>query len=129
MAETNARIYCCSHPDSLKQCRSDSAELVKQLQRHCTSLIILCAWSAHFLPLLCLPPMEDITATLPVVDDNINSMLQYAIQDQIDPKAPQCTAEDWLNQSVYQLMKFSMRCWKARNAAVYGITRNRSNMI
>jgi len=119
-AETNAHIYCCSHTDSMTQRKSDWTELVKQLKRNRTSLIILRAWSAHLLPLLSLPPMEDITTTLPVFDDDINYMLQYAIQDQSEigwdklllglgssvwkslqsgidsynPKTPQRTAED-----------------------------------
>ena len=154
-AETNAHIYCCSNQESVKQRKADWAELLKQLRRLRTSHIIIRAWSTHLLPLLCIPPLEDISSTIPVIDVDINYMLQYAIQDQNDigwdklllslssslwkslqsgidsynPKAWQRTAEDWLNQSLYHLIKFSMRCWKARNAAVHGTTRKEQHDI
>jgi len=153
--ETNAHIYCCTNEVALKQRRDDWNELIKQLHRNRTSLIILRAWKDHLLPLLGLPPSSDITSTLPVIDDDITYMLQYAIKEQneigwdklllglsssvwkslqsgIDshnPKAPQRTAADWLNTATYHMLKFSLRCWKARNTSVHGATRKEQQQI
>jgi hypothetical protein len=99
--------------------------------------------------------VSDITSSMPVIDDDISFMLRCAIHDQTEigwdklvlgfssslwkslqsgidsynPKAPQRTAIDWLNVSVYHLQKFSLRCWKARNAAVHGTTKQEQQRI
>jgi len=132
--ETHDHIYCCPGAEAVKQRRDDWKELIKQLGKNRTSLIILRAWQEHLLPVIGLPPSTDITATRPVIDDDISYMLHYAIQDQTEigwsklllglgskvrislqssidsqnPRAPQRRADDWLNSTIYSLLKFSL---------------------
>jgi hypothetical protein len=153
--ETNSHIYCCPDASAVQQRKALWTELLKQLTRNRTSLIILKTWSTYLLPLLGLPAVSDITSSMPVIDDDISFMLRCAIHDQTEigwdklmlgfssslwkslqsgidsynPKAPQRTAIDWLNVSVYHLQKFSLRCWKARNAAVHGTTKQEQQRI
>lgn len=54
------------------------------------------------------------------------------IQDVIDtghPKPPRRSSTAWMNAAMHQLLKFSLRCWKQRNACVHGSTRLEQKQI
>mmetsp|Transcript_2298 Transcript_2298/g.3492 ORF Transcript_2298/g.3492 Transcript_2298/m.3492 type:complete len:223 (-) Transcript_2298:1449-2117(-) len=62
----------------------------------------------------------------------MGTVLWKTIQDHIDahnPKAPKRSATDWMNSAVHQMLKFSLRCWKARNRMVHGATKTEQRTI
>lgn len=93
--------------------------------------------------------------TITIAYDTINDVLQQAIQEQSDigwekllsgmgtvtwktlpdmidagnPAPPKRSASDWINSATHQLLKFSLRCWKARNQAIHGPTRQEQQQI
>ena len=147
--ESQEHIYSCANEDARKMRSEHWQELLKQLHKNRTSFLILRAWKTHLLPLLGLPLSADVTANLPIIGDEIGVMLEAAIasqaeigwgklllglgstvwrslQEHIDaqnPKPPERSADDWFNSAIHTMIKFSMRCWKSRNAAVHGATK------
>ena len=154
-AETNSHIYCCVNQDALTQRKSDWRETWQQLHKSKTATIIEQTWRRFLQPIVAIPLGESIVDTFPVVHGPVEELLQRAIdeqstigwdkllagigttlwmrlQDFIDaenPNPPQRTASDWMNSASRQLLKFSLRCWKARNQAIHGATRSEQQQV
>ena len=148
-AETNRHVYCCPNADALRQRKADWVDLWKQMHKCRTATIIEQTWRQFLSPILGIPQNESIVNTLSVHHDEVSSLLQQAIQEQsvigweklllgmgtrlwmvlqdtidaANPKPPKRSACDWINSATHQFLKFSLRCWKARNNMVYGHTR------
>lgn len=145
-AETNAHVYSCLNPDALKSRLKDCGELHQQLVKLNTATIIQRTWAVHLRPLLALPSTDLLETIILGTTGEVRFFLQAAIAEQerigwdklllgmgtslwqtiqylIDkdnPKPPRRSAADWMNRAIYQLAKFSLRCWKSRNQAVHG---------
>jgi len=153
--ETAAHIYQCCNKEAIKQRQADWRELQKQLTKSRTSSIILRTWNEHLVPLLALPTSEGNHLSALIIEDDITHMLNYAVQQQAmigweklllgfgattwktlqehidarNPNPPSRSAEDWMNTAVYHLLKFFLRCWKSRNIAIYGDTKQEQKRI
>jgi len=127
----------------------------KQLRKIRTATIIEQTWRHHLRTLLAIPLGDNLVDSLPVVHGEISTLLQHAIQEQTsigwdklllgmgtvlwktiqdhidvhNPKAPKRSATDWMNSAVHQMLKFSLRCWKARNGMVHGATKTEQRTI
>ena len=147
--ETNAHVYCCSNLDAIKQRKSDWLALWKILHRNKTATIIEQTWRQFLQPIIALPRGDSIVDTIPITHGEVSAILQKAIQEQTtigwnkllvglwsvnwkllqdlidcnNPNKPKRAASNWMNTAMHQFLKFSMRCWKTRNQAVHGITR------
>jgi len=148
-AETNAHVYCCQNSEALKQRTKNWGEFQAQLTKMKTAVLIQQVWAIHLRPLLQLPPSTAILEHILIhTHGDVSFFLRAAIAEQneigwdklllgmgttfwqslqqhIDAnndKPPDRDAADWMNQAVHQLLKFSLRCWKARNVAIHGIT-------
>jgi hypothetical protein len=146
--ETNAHVYCCTATDAVKQRKADWLELWKQLRRSNTAAIIEATWRHYLSPIVDIPLGNSIVDSFPIVHGELSDLLQQAIQEQEiigwekllvgmgtvvwksiqdlfdhdNPKPPKRSASAWMNSAIHQLLKFSMRCWKARNQTVHGAT-------
>mmetsp|Transcript_1672 Transcript_1672/g.2560 ORF Transcript_1672/g.2560 Transcript_1672/m.2560 type:complete len:352 (+) Transcript_1672:862-1917(+) len=153
--ETHSHIFCCPNDDALKQRKTDWLALWKNLHKARTSTVIEQAWRYHMQPLLGISLGESIVDGLIPAHGEVATLLERAIQDQSEigwdkllvgmgstiwkslqdfidsnnPKRPQRSATDWMNTAVYQLLKFSIRCWKDRNRKVHGETRQEQKAI
>lgn len=140
--ETNAHIYCCMNDEALKQRKLDWFELWKELHKCTTANIIEQTWRYYLQPLLGIPLGNSVIEGLTIAHGEVTALLQQAIQEQTgivllglgkatwkaiqdtidsaNPNAPKRNATDWMNSAVYHLIKFSLRCWKCRNAMIHG---------
>ena len=62
----------------------------------------------------------------------LGSISWKTLQETIDlsnPKAPKRNATDWMNSATHSLIKFSLQCWKARNSAIHGATKQEQHRI
>ena len=147
--ETNSHVYCCPHPDAIKQRKADWVEVWKQLHKQRTASIIEQTWRHFLQPLIGIPSGTSVVEHLPTTHGDVAAILQLAVQEQssigwdkllvgmgsaawktlqeiidaANPRPPKRSAADWMNASVRQLIKFSIRCWKFRNITIHGSTR------
>lgn len=62
----------------------------------------------------------------------MGSISWKTVQNLIDsgnPRAPQRSVSTWMNNSMHQLLKFSLRCWKHHNLMIHGSTRHEQQRI
>mmetsp|Transcript_21231 Transcript_21231/g.30368 ORF Transcript_21231/g.30368 Transcript_21231/m.30368 type:complete len:442 (-) Transcript_21231:62-1387(-) len=147
--ETNAHVYCCTNTDAVTQRKKDWMDLWKHLHRNRTAKVIEQTWRTHLQPLLGIPLGNSVIDGLQLVHGDLEALVQLAIDEQTqigwdklllgfgtitwktiqefidehNPKKPQRTGAVWLNTAIHQMLKFSLRCWKQRNATVHGATR------
>jgi hypothetical protein len=122
---------------------------------HHTANIIEQTWRYYLQPLLGIPLGQSVIEGLTIAHGNVATLLQTAIQEQTaigwdklllglgsstwkaiqdaidsaNPNAPKRNATDWMNSAVYQLIKFSLRCWKCRNTMIHGASRQEQRQI
>ena len=154
-AETNSHVFCCQNQEAVKQRKEDWLLLWKELYRVRTATIIERTWKQKLSSLLAISSGENIVDSLPEAHGEVESLLHRAVQEQheigwdklllgiisntwkslqdlIDsnnPHRPKRSASDWMNNVSYQFLKFGLRCWKQRNLAIYGATRNEQQKI
>jgi len=154
-AETNSHVFCCQNPEAVKQRKEDWLLLWKELYRARTATIIERTWKQKLSSLLAISSGENIVDSLPEAHGEVGSLLHRAVQEQneigweklllgissttwkslqdlIDsnnPHRPKRSASDWMNSVSHQFLKFSLRCWKQRNIAIHGATRNEQRKI
>jgi len=147
--ETNSHVYCCMNDTALKQRKADWVDMWKQLSKCKTASIIEQTWRYHLQPILGIALGSSIIEGLPIAYGDVAVLLDLAIREQTaigwdklllglgsiswrtlqetidlsNPKAPKRNATDWMNSAIRSLLKFSLRCWKARNVAVHGATK------
>lgn len=147
--ETNAHVYCCTNTDAVTQRKKDWMDLWKHLHRNRTAKVIEQTWHTHLQPLLGIPLGNSVIDGLQLVHGDLEALVQLAIDEQTqigwdkllfgfgtitwktiqefmdehNPKKPQRTGAVWTNTAIHQMLKFSLRCWKQRNATVHGATR------
>ena len=153
--ETNGHVFFCPQLDVVKQRKEDWKECWKNLHKMHTAVIIERTWRYHLQQLLQIPYETNMYDCIPDTHGDTSVLLQLAIEDQNDigwdklllgmgsrvwkllqehidcanPKAPRRSATDWFNSAIYQLLKFSIRCWKSRNESIYGSTRKEQRDI
>ena len=147
--ETNSHVYCCMNDDAFAQRKRDWVELWKQLHRCTSANIIEQTWRYHLQPLLNIPLGNSVIEGLPIAHGEVADLLAVAVHEQsligwdklllglvartwktiqevidsANPNAPKRTATAWINTATHHLIKFSLRCWKARNSMIHGATR------
>jgi len=118
------------------------------LNKNQTASVIEQVWRYHLQPILGIPLGGSIVEGLIIARGEIADLLQVAIQEQAaigwdklllgmgsnvwktiqeitdngNPKPPKRSATAWMNASIHQFLKFSLRCWKARNNTIHGET-------
>mmetsp|Transcript_1987 Transcript_1987/g.3068 ORF Transcript_1987/g.3068 Transcript_1987/m.3068 type:complete len:602 (-) Transcript_1987:27-1832(-) len=153
--ETNSHIYCCASDVALKQRKADWIDMWKQLSKCRTASIIEQTWRYYLQPLLGIPLGSSIIEGLTIAHGDVAALLNLAVceqtaigwdklllglgsitwktlQEVIDssnPKTPKRNATAWMNTAVHHLIKFSLRCWKARNSTIHGETKKEQNQI
>ena len=129
--------------------------LWKHLHKNRTAAVIEQTWRYYLQPLLGIPLGNSIIEGLQIARGEVAELLKLAvdeqttigwdklllglgsttwktIQDVIDtanPKPPQRSATEWMNAAMHQMMKFSLRGWKQRNAIVHGSTRQEQKRL
>lgn len=148
-AETNEHVYCCQNEEATVQRKKDWYELWKHLTKAQTAILISRTWRHFLLPVVGFSPPPFIEDCVPEAYGEVADLLNTAIYEQsqigweklllgigsmawlrlqqridhVNPKPPQRSAESWINSAMHQCLKFSLRCWKQRNAHVHGVTR------
>ena len=128
------------------QRKADWQDLWKQLHKNHTAPMIEQTWRYHLQPLLGVPLGGSILDGLIIARGELAELLQLAIQEQEEigwdklllgmgsivwktiqeivdagnPNPPKRSATAWMNASVHQFLKYSLRCWKTRNRAIHG---------
>ena len=113
-----------------------------------TANVIEQTWRFYLQPLLRIPLGGSIIEGLPIAHGELDELLRIAvvkqtaigweklllglgsntwkaIQAKIDaahPRPPQRSATAWMSTAIHTLIKFSSRCWKARNTMIHGKT-------
>ena len=147
--ESNAHVYCCPQPEATQQRKQDWLEFWKQMTKIRTSSLISRTWRYFLLPILGLPLPPFSEDTIPDARGEVATLLDRAIYEQTqigwdklllglgstcwrtlqhiidcdNPKPPKRSASSWINTATFHLLKFSLRCWKARNTYIHGATR------
>ena len=147
--ETNSHVYCCDNEEALKQRKADWVEFWKQMAKGRTASIIEQTWRYYLQPILHIPLGSSIIEGLTIAHGDLAELLSLAIREQTEigweklllglgsttwktiqnvidasnPKPPKRSASAWMNASIHQLLKFSLRCWKARNSKIHGSTK------
>ena len=146
--ETNRHVYCCPNSEALKKRKEDWMGLWKQLHKGRTASIIEQTWQYYLQPILGIPLGDSIIEGMQIAHGEAAALLPLAVEEQsiigwdkllvgmgskswktlqdlIDsgnPRAPQRSASAWMNNSMHQLFKWSLRCWKHRNSMIHGST-------
>ena len=148
-AESNNHVFCCPDPDAITQRKKDWMELWKALHKNRTAIVIEQVWRSHLQPLIGIPLGESVMEGLQLAHGELDALIKLAIEeqsqigweklllgfgtitwktiqeliDESNPKKPQRTGAVWMHTAIHQMLKFSLRCWKQRNATVHGVTR------
>ena len=146
--ETNIHILQCTNEEAIKQRKLDWVELWKQLTKCRTANVIEQTWRYYLQPILGIPLGGSIIEGMTIAHGELGELLSVAVAEQtaigweklllglgstkwkliqatIDashPRPPQRSASAWMNTAIHTLIKFSLRCWKKRNAMIHGCT-------
>ena len=148
MPETNSHVYCCMAVNALQQRKADWRELWAQLTKLRTAQVIECVCRQQLHKIVEIPLGDSIVDSTAQSHDALDELLRLAIseqtaigwdklllemgstvwktiQDLVDsgnPNPPKCSAAAWMDAAIHQMLKFSLRCWKARNSDIHGST-------